>query len=282
MLKNYRIGVYEKAFPEQLTIGEMLVLAKEAGYDYFEISIDRTAERIARIYDKEYMRCLRNVINETGINISSICLSALGTYTLGNPDEVICAKGMDIFDHALRFAEYIGAGIIQISACDVPKGSPSTDETKEKYIANLHIMAEKAAEYGVLIGLENMETEYMQSVKKCMTLIDEVKSPYFQLYPDSGNIMSAALLENNDIKADMYSGKHHYIAFHLKETRPNKYGGLFYGEGHVDFDSIIPIAWDLGVRMFVMEYWYTGNPEWKNDLVKARTFCINKIPEENR
>lgn len=39
--------------------------------------------------------------------------------------------------------------------------------------------------------------------------------------------------------------------------------------GHVDFEAAIKKAWDLGVRRFVTEFWYTGNPEWKKDLKDA-------------
>ena len=83
-----------------------------------------------------------------------------------------------------------------------------------------------------------------------------------------------------DIRQDMMQSRDYCCAFHMKETRPNKYGGLFYGEGHVDFQEIMRIAWkDLGIRRFVMEYWYTGNPEWQEDMRKANNLCrywINK------
>ena len=37
----------------------------------------------------------------------------------------------------------------------------------------------------------------------------------------------------------------------------------------MDFEAAIKKAWDLGVRRFVTEFWYTGNPEWKKDLNAA-------------
>ena len=134
-------------------------------------------------------------------------------------------------------------------------------------------MIEYASIHGVLVGLENMENDYMDSVKKCMRAINMVDSPYFQLYPDAGNLTSAALLSGDDLEKDMFLGKGHFCAFHLKETRPNKYGGLFYGEGHVNFSRATMLAWKLGTRRYVMEYWYTGNPEWKDDLKRANKMC---------
>lgn len=271
--KEYLVGAYEKAFPEEISIREMLDISNESGYDFLEISIDRTDKRINRLYDDCFLSELDTVLNASSVKIGSICLSALGTYTLGNTDEENVQRGIDIFKHAVLFAKRFGIPILQIPACDVPKFDKRTEETDALYMKNLKSMIEFASIHGVLVGLENMENDYMDSVVKCMRAINEIASPYFQLYPDAGNITSAALLGNKDIVEDMESGRNHYIAFHLKETRPNKYGGLFYGEGHVDFKLTTNCAWNLGARRYVMEYWYTGNPEWQEDLKKANEMC---------
>jgi L-ribulose-5-phosphate 3-epimerase len=34
----------------------------------------------------------------------------------------------------------------------------------------------------------------------------------------------------------------------------------------VDFPVVIKELWNAGVRRYVTEFWYTGNPEWKKDL----------------
>ena len=48
-MKSYSLGLYEKAMPASLCWLEKLGLAKDAGYDYIEISIDETDEKLARI-----------------------------------------------------------------------------------------------------------------------------------------------------------------------------------------------------------------------------------------
>ena len=118
-----------------------------------------------------------------------------------------------------------------------------------------------------------MENEYMNSVEKTMKLINTINSPYLQLYPDSGNISNAFDQNKNAIETDMSNGTGHYLAFHFKESKPGRYGGLYYGEGCVDFPLIAKAAYSLGVRRFAMEYWFTGNPSWKEDLKRARQLC---------
>lgn len=280
MREECLIGIYEKAFPEDIELTEMFSEAKKVGFDFFEISIDRTEKRISRLYDSLFLKLVQRDIEETGLPIGSIALSAVGTYTLGHPDDNISNRAMDIAEQAIYFAEKVGARIVQFPACDVPKYDTRTEESNRKYIENLKRIVNVAAAHGVVLGLENMENDYMDTIEKCMRIIHELNSPYLQLYPDSGNIMSAAVMYNQNPCEDMVKGLGKYLAFHLKETRPNKYGGLFYGEGHVDFTLLTEEAYRLGVRRYVMEYWYTGREEWKKEIKEAKAFfdgCFNKM-----
>jgi len=48
-MEKYTIGLYEKAMPGTLSWQEKLEAAKKAGFDYIEISIDETDEKLARL-----------------------------------------------------------------------------------------------------------------------------------------------------------------------------------------------------------------------------------------
>ena len=43
------LGLYEKALPADMTWDERLKAAKKAGYDFLEISIDESDEKLARV-----------------------------------------------------------------------------------------------------------------------------------------------------------------------------------------------------------------------------------------
>ena len=282
MSQDYTIGVYEKAFPESLSIPEMLRHAADAGYDFFELSIDRTEQRISRVYDPGFIAELKTAAAEGGVPICSMGLSAIGTYTLGSPDPETAERGMDIFRHAVDFAAQTGIRLVQIPACDMPKFDPRDEETDARFLRNLTDAIEYAASQAVVIGLENMENDYMDSIGKCMRAVRTVDSPYLQLYPDAGNLTNAWKNSRADMLRDMESGKGHYLAFHEKEVQPDRYGGLFYGDGHVNFRMLTQKAYALGVRRFVMEYWYTGNEAWVTDLENARNLCIDWIRSEEQ
>ena len=45
------------------------------------------------------------------------------------------------------------------------------------------------------------------------------------------------------------------------------------------FESGIRKAWELGVRRYVTEFWYTGSPAWKEDIdfaVKMMTEILDR------
>ena len=48
MEKKYSLGLYEKSMPSELTWEEKLSVAKAAGYDFVEISIDESDEKLNR------------------------------------------------------------------------------------------------------------------------------------------------------------------------------------------------------------------------------------------
>lgn len=269
MIQLNRIGVYEKAIPEKYSISEALNFAQCAGYDFYEINIDRTEYRINRLYEKNFAREVRSASSSLSFPVESIGLSALSTYTLGNANPEIEKRAVDIFEKTLIFADSIGARIIQIPGCDVPKGGEHTSDTDLRYFDNVMAAAQLASAYGILLGIENMEDSYMNSVKKCSRLIQSVRSPYLQYYPDCGNVKRAFPKNAEEWISDLAIAQGHMLGMHLKETRPEKFGGLFYGKGDVDFAVAVQWAIANNVHRFVMEYWFTGSEQWNQDLKDA-------------
>ena len=243
--------------------------AKEAGYDYVEMSIDATEEKIQRIHlAKEDRLRLVSLMYETGMPIRSMCVSALTKYSLGNDNPEYVSRGMDILQKAIELAEDLGIRAIMIPGYDVYYG-PSSLATKKRFLENLKKAARMAESSGVLLGLETMENEFMNTVEKAMKYVTLCGSEYLKVYPDIGNMTNAASSYQSDVLEDMELGKGNIIAVHLKETLPGFYREVPYGTGHVDFAAAIEKAWNLNVRRFVTEFWYQGSKNWQMDLRDA-------------
>lgn len=49
-IKNYKLGIYEKAINSKFDWIDKFNIAKEAGFDFIEISIDESDQRLERLY----------------------------------------------------------------------------------------------------------------------------------------------------------------------------------------------------------------------------------------
>lgn len=269
MKDKYLLGLYEKAMPAELSWKEKLTTAKEAGFDFVEISIDEKDEKLARLeWSKEERGELIRTMYETGIPIRSMCLSGHRKYPFGSHDPAVRERSMEIMEKAVQLADDLGIRIIQLAGYDVYY-EESDEESRKMFAENLKKATAMAARNGIVLGFETMETEFMNTVEKSMNYVKLVDSPYLNVYPDLGNLTNAAKTYGKDVLADLCTGKGHIVAMHLKETKPGQFRDMLFGQGHVDFPAGIRTAWELGIRRFVTEMWYLGSPEWKADIQDA-------------
>lgn len=281
-MKNYTLGLYEKAMPSTLSWKEKLETAKKIGYDFVEISIDETEEKLARLdMSKEERLELVQTMQETGVPIRTMCLSGHRKYPLGSNEKEVVKRSLEIMKKAIMLADDLGIRIIQLAGYDVYY-EESSEETKARFASNLRQAVLMATAKGILLGFETMETSFMDTVGKSMAYVNQIDSPYLGVYPDSGNLKNASLLYGTDVYEDIKSGAGHIVAMHLKETVPGKYREIPFGTGHVDFEKMIDTAWNIGVRRFVTELWYTGNENWMSDLQQAHDMMASILDKKEK
>lgn len=268
MEKLFELGLYEKAMPNNLNWEEKLKFAKSIGYDFIEISIDETDEKLSRLnMSKEERKNLVNLMMDNNIYIRTMCLSGHRKYPLGSNNKETVKRSLDIMGKAIILANDLGIRIIQIAGYDVYY-EDSSIETVKRFEENLKKSTEIAAKFGVILAFETMETEFMNTVEKAMDYVNKINSPYLQVYPDIGNITNASKLYNKDVLKDLETGKGHIVGMHLKETVPNKFREIPFGIGHVDFEKAINLTFNLGVRKYVTELWCT-NDKWQQEVKEA-------------
>jgi len=270
-MKKYALGMYEKAVPANLSWEEKLLAAKDAGYDFFEISIDESEEKLARLeMSPSEIGELGETSASVGLPIRSLCLSGHRKFPLGSEDPQKARRSLDIMDKAIRLAAALGIRIIMLAGYDVYY-EKSTSETVARFKRNLQRCVEMAEREGVILAFETMETPFMDTTAKAMKYVTFINNAFLQVYPDIGNITNAALQYHGDVLDDLQSAQGHIVGLHLKETVPGKYRNMMYGEGDVDFSSSIATAWEMGVRRYVTEFWFLGEPNWRERLLFARS-----------
>ena len=272
LMKQYRLGLYEKGMPGSLSLPEKLLETRGAGFDYLELSIDETDEKLARLdWTNAVMSSLRRAIEDTDVPVLSICLSGHRRFPLGDEDSARRRRGLEIMEKSCALAASLGARIIQIAGYDVFY-TPSNERTRRYFAENLALSVRLAASYGVMLAFETMETPFINTVAKAMRWVQNINSPWLRVYPDIGNITNAAKREGGDVIADMESGRGSIAALHLKETRPGVFREVAYGSGHVDFAAACIAARNLGLGLFVGEFWHKGEQNWRCVLADNAAF----------
>lgn len=279
-MKAYQLGLYEKAMPEA-GWPEKLKMAKAAGYDFVELSIDATEEKIARVFmsDNE-RRALVRLTEAYDIGFGSLNASALTKFSLGNEEDAVRLRGREIAERAVELAADLGIRVVMIPGYDVYYGT-STERSRELFLESIRMLTETAASYGVQLGFETMENEFMNTVEKAMKVVRQIDNAYLQVYPDIGNMTNAAVLYGTDPLEDLKLGRGHLTGLHLKETRPGVFREIPYGEGHVDFAGAVRTAWDLGIRRFVTEFWYKEGGETPEEVCSRFRALFRQVCEED-
>ena len=119
-MKKYEIGLYEKAMRNTLSWSEKLGCAKECGYDYMEMCIDATDEKINRIFmNTAEKKEIMEAVFQAGLPIGSMSVSALTKYALGDPDEEIRKKAMQIAEKSIELAVDLGVRTVMIPGYDI-------------------------------------------------------------------------------------------------------------------------------------------------------------------
>lgn len=276
-MNEYRLGLYEKAMPADLSWKEKLAATKSGGFDYLEISIDETDEKLARLnWSSEKQRSILNEMKDAGVPILSMCLSGHRKYPMGSLDPRTRERSLEIMDKAVTLSANLGIRLIQLAGYDVYYEN-GNEKTKELFLENLQKAVSMSAAAGVNLGFETMETPFMDTVEKSMYYVNAIDSPYLGVYPDIGNLQNAALLYGKPAPEDIKTGKGHIWAAHLKETNPGQYREVPYQQGHTDYVGCITQLKQQNVRLYVGEFWYKGSETWEKDLKFASAFLRSKL-----
>jgi len=266
------LGLYEKAMPGALSLNEKLAETKNAGFDFMEISIDESDEKLSRLkWTSAERHEIKALVESTETPIATMCLSGHRKYPIGSLDPRVRERGLEIMVDAVDLAFDLGVRIIQLAGYD-EYYNPSTAETRRLFSENLRRCVYLASRKGIILAFETMETPFMNTVAKAMDHVRAVDSPYLQVYPDLGNITNAAIADGRSVDDDLESGRGHIAAMHLKETKPGIFRDMDFGTGHVDFSGGARKAASLGVRLFVGEFWHVDVSDWRSRISGAGRF----------
>lgn len=270
------MGVYEKALPAEAGWHERLELARRLGFDYLELSVDESDERLARLDASSVERReLGAAIRETGVPVFSICLSAHRRYALGSADPAIRERAQRIFEAAINLASELGSRVVQVAGYTVYYEDVKPDSL-DRYVAGLARGAQAAARAGVMLGIENMDTVGIASLGDALNVVEQVASPWLQLYPDLGNLIE----RGQDPLAELDLARGRMVALHAKDARPGEPRRVPFGEGGVPFkEAFARLAAGGYAGPVLVEMWNDDSPDTIDRLIAARKWLVQQMQE---
>lgn len=280
-IRKNPLGIYEKALPNAFSWEEKLQAAKLAGFDYIEISIDESDERLARLdWTEGEIESLRALLRQEGMALPTMCLSGHRKYPFGSKDPATRQKAMEIMEKAICLAVKLGVRCIQLAAYDVYY-EPADEETDALFIKGMKQAVQMASRAGVMLAMEIMDTPYMGTISRAMGYLKKIPSPYFKIYPDIGNLSNFA----HNVPQELALGIGETVALHIKETRPGVFRDLEFGQGTVDFLGIFQALRDLDYQgMFLLEMWADNTrpqtvQEAVGKIAQAKAFVTGKMKQ---
>ena len=214
---------------------------------------------------------MRRLCEKHGVPLQSMCLSAHRKFPFGSADPAIREQAVIHMEKAISLAYKLGIRTIQLAGYDVYY-EPADKVTHQRFIEGMKLSAQLAERSGVMLAVEIMDTDYLNSLSKFEVLSREVNSPYFTAYPDVGNISGW----NYDIVTELKLSKPHITQIHLKDTYKvtDEYKGQFrdlvIGDGEVDFNAIFETLKETEcVVPLVIEMW-AQDERWKENILTAQ------------
>ena len=283
MLGRHLLGLYEKALDPSDSWETRLNKAKSLGFDFVEISIDESDDRLARLdWSRQQIEELRRLCYAADVPIRSMCLSAHRRFPFGSADPSIRERAYEIMEKAIDFSSALGIRVIQLAGYDVYY-EESTPDSVRSFREGMAWAAERAAQKQIMLAMEIMDTPFMNSISKHMAYESMFKSPWYKVYPDLGNLSA---WPENDVDFELKHGIDSIVQIHLKDTLavtrdfPGKFKCVPFGSGCVDFPKRFAQLEQLGYHgPYMIEMWYA---EGTDDCAQAAAakqwlteqFCI--------
>lgn len=274
-LSHVSLGIYEKALPAAMTWPDRLAAACAAGFDFMELSIDESDQRLERLDWSCSQRAeLRQTVSAIGLPITSMCLSAQRRFPMGSAWPHIREESLEMVKKAIGLACDLGVRIVLVPGYDVFY-EPSTASTQAYFLEGLRQVVTWASRAGVMLVLENTERS-ITSITQTLGYVNQLKSPWLQLCGDIGNLNALGL----DVIAELEAGAGHLAGIHVKDTLAGHFRHIPIGRGTVPFVEAFRALWKIGFSGPIMlEMWADEDENALQTITEARRLLQDHLLE---
>jgi L-ribulose-5-phosphate 3-epimerase len=210
-------GIFQGAFPIGLDLATCLQLARDAGFEGVELSledpnpllpeaINETTEAIKSIeksvgldqprpgglrfeFTNEDLDLIREQAEIAGIRITSISTMQLFYYPLSSSNPAVRERSMTLVRKMIDAAYRLGGDLVLIAPGMVTSDQPYQEVWRHSQ-ETLSELIPYAQDKGIQLGIENVWSKFLLSPLEFSQFIDSLESPIVGAYFDVANVMT--------------------------------------------------------------------------------------------
>ena len=201
-------GINIWSFPGDMSIEECMKTGKDAGFDGIELALALKGPLSLQSTDQEILK-YRELSEKIGIKINSLATGLYWQYSFTSDRADIREKAKNLLKRQLEVAALLGADCVlccpgtvgvDFNPDDVVPDNKEIefftgsevidyDIAYERSQQALRELAPYAEKLGVVIGVENIWGKFLLSPIEMRNFIDEINSPYVQVFLDVANML---------------------------------------------------------------------------------------------
>ncbi|MGN1024438.1 MAG: sugar phosphate isomerase/epimerase family protein [Lachnospiraceae bacterium] len=282
MYSNIQLGLRLHDTDKTLSFPEKLGMARAQGFTCVHLALSKIPGLCAdpAALTPGYAAAIRRAFDKEGLS-----LAVLGCYlNLGNPDAAEQKNIQERYIAHLRFASYLGMGVVGTeTGCPNKTYTPDrescrSEDALEHFVENLRPVVKSAEKFGTILAIEPVASHIVWNAQRARTVLDSIHSPNLQIILDPVNLLDA---ENESRADEVFEeaidllGKD-VCVLHLKDYVPegNKLRSVGCGKGKMNYDRILRFA--LTQKPCIQATLENTTPE---DAIACRRYLETKIAE---
>ncbi len=234
-------AVLYSMLPKQLPLLERFQLAREVGFEEMECP---------QINDPAEAESIKKAADQAKLRIHSVMNGDHWQYPLSSGDPEVVARSMKAMRTSLGNAKLWGADTVLLVPAVVNPETSYQDAYKRSQ-ARIRELIPMAAEYKVVIAVEEVWNKFLLSPLEFAHYVDEFKSPWVKAYFDVGNVVLWGYPQDWIRALGKRIVKLHFKDFKFqqnRETRKREAEFVNLGEGEIDWKAIHAALTEIGYK----------------------------------
>lgn len=190
-----RIAINIWSFPSDMQVRECFTVAKDAGFEGFELAIAESGPVNLQTSEAELVE-YRKMANDMGLELTSLASGLGWSLPLTDERDTVRARGLDAVKRQIEAAAVLEVDTILVVPGVVGAEFLGTDVgvdydvAYDRALEAMQELAPLAEASGVYIGVENVWNKFLLSPLEMRGFLDSVNSPYVGAFFDVGNVVA--------------------------------------------------------------------------------------------